>query len=201
MGAASTLGASEGISAAGAGVSAISSIQTGKAQSSYYSYLSGIATENAALATAEGKAQAQQLGVEGFYKEGNIARSVNSTIGAQKAALASGAGVSSRTAQSLIDDTLTKGNLETTALNLNTALRTKSALLGAQIQGFNYQAQGVGYGMAGANAMRSANIGAYSTLLGGAGQIANLQYMSTLRGGYGYGTAGSGITPTYQPGT
>lgn len=182
-----------GIALAGSGLSAYESVQGGKAQSAYYSYLADTARLNAGLSRSEATAQKQQIGTEEAHQEILLGQRVRQTVGAETAGVVSGAGASSRTAQDIEKDTITKGNLDEMALRLNADMRSKNADIAARSGAMNYTAQASGYEIGGMNARAAGNLGAISSLIGGVGNAANSFYMGQLYAGRGYSNQSGGI--------
>lgn len=179
-----------GMSLAGAGLSAYEQGEAGKATANYYNYLAGTSEINAGLTQARSEAERIQIGQESNLQEQHLASRISQTVGAQRAALATGAGASSRTAQDVITDTLDKGSLDEMALRTNSDIRSRNAELAGRIGAFNYGNQAAGYRMAGVTAVNAARMGQVSSLLGGAGSVANSYFMGSMygqMGGYRYG--------------
>ena len=165
------------IMAVGAGLSAYSQYQEGKASKNYYDYLAGTSKSNAMLARTAGEVEAKSIGAQEMQQVGQIHEQGREVVGAQKAALASGgAGVGSKTGEQLVSDTLTKVDLDEQALRYNADLRMKNARIGAESQALNEESQAYGYKIAGRNAKKAGTIGAYTSLLSGAGNVAALNY-------------------------
>lgn len=162
------------LTAAGGLYSAYQQGQEGKAQAAYYSYLGHTANTNAGLALAAGQAESDNVGAERFAQEKALSRRVQETVGAQKAALAAGgAGASSRTAQDIISDTLESGSLDEQALQLNSDMRIKSIMIGAESRAADFRNQAGGYDIAGGNARAISRSRQTGTLLSTAGNVAN----------------------------
>lgn len=169
-----------GLAMGGSALSAFEQGQAGKAQANYYNYLGAQANTNATLAQARAKADIRNIGMDEFQQTQGVTRRLTQTIGAQKAGLVSGAGASSRTAQDLIKDSMEGANLDELAIRYNADQRSRMAQIGADTQSMNYRAQAGGFGMAAINARNAAGMGQFSTLLGGAGQVANSYYMGQM---------------------
>jgi len=180
-----------GMSLAGGISSAFEQYQSGKAQSSYYNYLSDTAKINEGLSSSEALSQREEIGAEENQKQIALTNRVNETVGAQKAAMVSGVGASSRSAQDIIGDTLNKGDLDEMALRLNADMAGKNAEISARAGAMNYGAQASGYQIAGINARGISTANQTSSLLGSAGSVANSWYMGQLYAGRGYGGQGN----------
>lgn len=182
--------AAAGTTVAGGAFSAYEEGQAGKAQSSYYNYLSNTALLNAGLATSQGTAAKEQIGASENQAQIGLTNRVNTTIGAEKTAMVSGVGGSSRSAQQIIGDTLNKGDLDEMALRLNADTAAKNADITAQSGAMNYTSQASGYNIAGAVARGTAGMQQFGSLLGSAGSVANSYYMGSLYAGRGYNVGG-----------
>ena len=164
-----------GLIGAGGIMSLFGQANEGKAQSNYYNYLAGTATQNAALARASGQNEVATLGTEEFSQVKGLHTQERDVIGAQKAALASGgAGVGSKTGEAIVSDTENKVNLDEQALRYNADVKMKNARIGAETSALNYESQAAGYKMAGKNAAIANKYGQYSTMLSTAGQVATM---------------------------
>lgn len=161
---------------AGGAYSAYQQGQAGKAQASYYSYLGKTAQANAGIAIAKGEATRRAIGAQEFDEQQRLSRGIRQTVANQKAAMVNGVGATSRSAQDIVSDTLTKGNLDEMALRYNADLRARNAMIGADAEAFNYESQAGGYSVAGKNAIAGAKAGQISTLLGTAGSVASNWY-------------------------
>lgn len=158
--------------AGSAAFSAYNQYQSGQEQKNYYSYLAGTARQNAELAKASGEAEAKTVGAQEAQQLGALHEQGRDVVGAQKVALAAGgAGIGSKTAEQLVADTETKVNLDEQALRYNADLKMKNLRLNAQSAATNLENEAAGYRLAGRNAAKSANIGAFSTILGAGGSI------------------------------
>ena len=143
-------------------------IQQGKADSKYYKYMAAVSRENAKLAEASGKAEIYQLGSAEFQNMQQLESRKRETIGSQKAALATGAGMGSKTAEQIVSDTVNKTEMDEQVLRYNTDLRMKNTLLKSKTEAMNYEAQAGGYDVAAKNARSASKWNAASTILGGA---------------------------------
>ena len=160
----------------GAAYSADQQTKAGAVQSSYYGYLADTANINAGLADAEATSEKKQVGAELNASERELTNRINETVATQKAAVVTGVGASSRSAQDIIKDTLDKGNLDEMALRLNADIKSKNIDIGAATGKMNYTSQAAGYGMAAVNARGAAKAGAQASLLQGAGSVAQSWY-------------------------
>lgn len=180
-----------GMAVAGGAYSAYSEGEAGKANASYYNYLSSTAKINAGLAEAEGTSEKKQLASQEANEQVDLTNRINSTVGTQKAAVVNGVGASSRSAQDIISDTLNKGNLDEMALRLNTDNRIKNADITAKSAAMNFGTQAAGFNIAGTNAIGAAKGQQIGSLLQAGGSVANSWYMGKMYAGRGYGGQGS----------
>ena len=140
--------------------------QAGRNEALYYKYLSGTARQNARLADVSAESQVSEVGAQEQQEMAALHAKKRETIGAQKAALVTGAGVGSKTAEQIVSDTENKTNLDEMALRYNADLKMKSIRIGAQAQAMNLENQATGYDYAGINAKKAAKIKSNATLLG-----------------------------------
>ena len=161
-----------GAMAGGSILSAYGDIQQGKSESKYYKYLAAISNENANLTEAAGQAEMAQLGTSEFQTMQQLVTRKSETIGAQKAALATGAGVGSKTAEQIVSDTINKTEMDEEVLRYNTDLKMKNVLLKSKGEAMNYRAQAGGYEIAADNAKTASKWKAASTIIGGASSTA-----------------------------
>lgn len=170
---------------AGGGLfSAWSQGEAGKSQQGYYKYLADTARSNAGLTNAVAESNIKALGYQESQDSRRIGENVRATVGAQKVAMAAGGGISSKTGEQLVSDTMNKGNLDEMALRYNAALKAKSIRTGAAMDAFNYENQAAGYEASGRNARRASQYGQISTILGtGANMMSSFQRFPSY-GGY-----------------
>lgn len=140
-----------------AGLSAYGSYQSGKSQAKVAEFQAKQANANAEAAIEEGRvAEAQQR------------RKVAQTMGTQRASLAaSGADISdmNSSAQSILGDTAQWGDYDARMVRYN-----------SEMQAWNYQNQATQYRAEGKAASRAGAIGAGTSLLQGASQVAGQWY-------------------------
>lgn len=149
----------------------------GNRENAYYKYLAGTSRQNIGLVEAQAKSDSYGVGTQEMAEVGAINERGRATVGAQKAALVSGAGVGSKTGEQLVSDTVNKTNLDEMALRYNADVKMKNIRVGAELDKFNLENQAQGYEMAGrnaqisgSNARRAANIRARGTLINTAAQ-------------------------------
>lgn len=161
-----------GLNVAGGTITAIGEAKEGASTSKYYKYLAAINRENAVLSEAAGKGETSQLGQSEFQGMQQLVTRKGETIGAQKAALATGAGVGSKTAEQIVSDTINKTEMDEEVLRYNTDLKMKNVLLKSKGEAMNYRAQAGGYDLAAKNAKSAAKWKMWSTILGTAASTA-----------------------------
>ena len=151
----------------------------GNRENAYYKYLAGTSRLNIGLVEAQAKSDSEQVGAQEMDEVRAINERGRETVGAQKVALVSGAGVGSKTGEQLVADTANKTNLDEMALRYNADVKMKNIRIGAEGESFNLENQAQGYEMAGRNAQisgqnnrRAANLRATGTLINTAGQTA-----------------------------
>jgi len=160
----------------GALYSAYNEREAGRSESSYYNYLADTARTNAGLAEAGATAKKYQIAAQASDEERRITERVAGTVGSQKAAMVSGVGASSRSAQDIVSDTMNKGNLDEMALRYNSELASKNADIEAKTSIMNYGTEAAGYNIAGMNAISMSRARANQSLLSGAGSVASMWY-------------------------
>lgn len=147
-----------------------------ESKASYYDYLGGMSSANAELAQARAEGESKQIGEQAFFQNRDISRKISQTVGAQRAALAGGAGASSRTAQDIIGDTIDKGQLDEMAINYNATQAQRNARLAGDVSALNYRSQAAGYRLSGENTRTSAKINRNASLLETATSVAGKWY-------------------------
>ena len=173
-----------GLSVAGAAYSAYSQQLAGKVSQSYYNYLSSNANANASIAQSGITANRMSIGAAEADSQRRLTNNINATAASQKAALAAGgAGAGSRTAQDIIGNTEMQGNLDEMALRYNADMKAKAATIQGTAQGFGFKTQALGDTLSGSIARSTANAGAASTIIGGAGSVANQWYRMPMNYG------------------
>lgn len=174
------------IMGAGTLMSAYSQAKEGEKSSAYYGYLANTAKINADLARSAGEAQSRQIGLEAAYSQRDLAAGVKRTIGAQKAAIAvGGAGLSSRTAEDILMNTMEGANADEAALRFNAASKAYAAVVQAKMKAMDMETQAGGYDIAASNARDAGMLNMWSTLAGGAAGIGEFAYKDWQAGGGG----------------
>lgn len=170
-----------GATAVGGGVSALAQGAEGKAASSYYGLLANTAKTNASLATSAAASKDTEISAQEGMESRRVAESVRATVGAQKAAFAAGGpGAGSKTAEQIVSDSLTRGDLDQQALRYNADMKRKGVDTSAAFGNVNYGSEAAGFDMSGGNARRAAGIGQLSTLLGTGTSVASTWYTSQM---------------------
>ena len=161
-----------GAMAVGSAVKGYGEAKSARAESKYYSYLSSTATENARLAREAGAEEVRQVGAQQYQAVGQIGTAKRELQGAQRAALVSGAGVGSKTAEQIASDTETKSQLDEMALRYNADLKMKNIRTSSEATAKNYEAEAAADRAAARNAKRTAGLGIASSILGTASSTA-----------------------------
>jgi hypothetical protein len=182
-----------GASVAGGAVGAFGSLMSGQAQSAMYNYQGGVAQVNATLANQDATYAESVGGVE----EVNAGLKGRQQFGATRAGI--GAGNVSTTTGSGGD--VLKSETEITQQNEATiASNTAKRAYGFQVKAAEDTAQGTAYDAAASTSETSGDIGAISSVIGGAGSVSSkwMQY------GQSFGTPSSSYNPNeilnYGPG-
>lgn len=152
-------------SVAGAGLGAAGAIEGGQANKAMYDYQSGIALQNqqidlqnAGYALQSGEQNASQSGMASRFQIGQI----------KTAQGASGTRVSSGTNADVVSGQELIANTEQTTIRSNSAKAAYDFTVGATQAG----EQAGAYSSAGVNAVTAGDIGAGSSIIGGAGSVA-----------------------------
>ncbi|MGI4798431.1 MAG: virion core protein, T7 gp14 family [Janthinobacterium lividum] len=157
------------VSVAGAGVGAYSAIQQGNARSDAANYQSAVDKNNATIAgwNADIAEQSQVAKTQAIQRTGSL------RAGAQRAALAAG-GVDAASGSSL--DVLDATETDTARAASASQYQGDLTGYGYRTQQQNFLGQATMASASGANAATAGLIGAGSTLLSGAGQVADKWY-------------------------
>lgn len=177
--------------AIGAGVSAVGASYTGQAKSNMYNYQAGvadlnkkIASQNADYSREVGEVKAQDSGLRTEFQVGKM----KAAQGATGLDVNSGSALATRQSQTLI------GQHDQGTIRSNAARQA----YGFDIEAIKYGAEGDMLRTAGKNAIEAGNLGAVSSILGGASSVASKWLQGTSAGVWG-GTGGSsdgGYKPT-----
>lgn len=177
--------------AIGAGVSAVGASYTGQAKSDMYNYQAGvadlnkkIASQNADYSREVGEVKAQDSGLRTEFQVGKM----KAAQGATGLDVNSGSALATRQSQTLI------GQHDQGTIRSNAARQA----YGFDIEAIKYGAEGDMLRTAGKNAIEAGNLGAVSSILGGASSVASKWLQGTSAGVWG-GTGGSsdgGYKPT-----
>jgi len=168
--------AAMGVQAAGAGLSAYGSYQQGLAQQNYYRYVAGNARTAAGMALQEGDRESGAAQDEGLLKSKALDRSVKQTEGAQAAAEGANGIAGSVTAADIATDTAQKANLDQMLIRYNANRTSWAAKNNAAMKAWQLNNEAAQDEVAGEAAKQSGKLGAFNSLLGGAGQVANTWY-------------------------
>lgn len=152
--------------AVGAGVSAYSSVQAGKAREQAAQYQAAVAKNNQTLAEAQAQMEIQR----GARLEDEKRRETASREGAIRAAAgASGVDVNDGSPLRLASDTAELGELDAQTIRSN----AQRAAFGYRTKGMDYAAQASLDMMAAEDANRSGSLGAFSSLISGASSVSD----------------------------
>lgn len=177
--------------AIGAGVSAVGSSYAGQAKSDMYNYQAGvadlnkkIASQNADYSREVGEVKAQDSGLRTEFQVGKM----KAAQGGSGLDVNSGSALATRQSQTLI------GQHDQGTIRSNAARQA----YGFDIEAIKYGAEGDMLRTAGKNAIEAGNLGAVSSILGGASSVASKWLQGTSAGVWG-GSGGSsdgGYKPT-----
>jgi alkanesulfonate monooxygenase SsuD/methylene tetrahydromethanopterin reductase-like flavin-dependent oxidoreductase (luciferase family) len=179
-----------GAAAAGAVTGAFGSYESGQAQKAAYTYQAGVASinaqiarQNADYAIAAGETAAQQQAMK-----------VRATIGSTRAAQgASGIDVNTGTSVDVRASEADIGS-EDIAITRNEALRKA---YGYQVEGMQYETQSTLDKYAATNAAFAGDIGAVTSILGGASSVSTKWQQASQAGIAGFGAGGSPVAPGF----
>lgn len=162
-----------GVSLAATAVGTMVSMQQqqaqGRALAQQAQYRAAVAQNNQVLAERAAQDAIQRGGVE----ESRSRMETNRLIGRQRAALAaSGQVVDTGSALSIVGDTAALGELDAQTIRSN----AEREALGFRIKGMDFEAESALSQASGRQAVTDANFGSASTLLSGAGTVANRWY-------------------------
>lgn len=157
------------LTAASAGISAYGAIEQGKANSAAASYQAQVAQNNQTIANQNAQFALQQ----GQQEEAAKRQQTAQTISEQRAiTAASGIDPNSGSSKRIQGDTAALGELDAQTIR-NNAARTA---WGYQNQGMNFGAQASLLQSQSANASAAGELGAFSSIVGGAASVANKWY-------------------------
>lgn len=170
-----------GAQVAGGAVSAWAQGQEGKAAASYYGLLASTAKTNTILNSAAAASKDSEVSAQEGMDSRRVAESVRSTIATARAAnAAGGAGAGSKTAEQVVSDSLTRGDLDQQALRYNSDIKRKGIDTNAAFGNINLNAEAAGDEISGKNAMTASRVNQLSTILGTGTSVASSWYMSRL---------------------
>lgn len=162
-----------GIQAAGAGLSAYGNYRQGIAQKKYYENQAAASELEANLTEKAGQQEATFAENEGASQGLALARKSAELRGTQRAALAGSGIAGSVTANDIATDTESKINLDKMAIKYNADLKAWKADQDARNRAHALRQQAIGYKIASKESEKAGKIGAATSLLGGAAQVAD----------------------------
>lgn len=173
------VGAAIGLQAVGSLTSAYGQYTQGLAQANYFKYLASNSRTEAALATREGELQSTLVQNQGL-KESEIAtRHEKEVVGTQTAAAGANVGGGSVTSADIATDTFNKAKLDQLAIKYNADIESWNATQGAKLKAWQLNREAGGYDISGEAARAGGKMGAFNSLLSGAGQVANTWYSNS----------------------
>lgn len=175
-----TPGAAIALQGASAVTGAYGAYSQGMSEAAQYRYASAAKQKEAAATRAYGTAQTTAIQDQAALESAATKQQTNRFLGAQKAQLGANTGGGSVTAQDILKDTLTKGDLDQAMIRYNADLKSKSVIDRSNMSAFDLENEAAGYGIAASGAKRGAKTAAFNSLLSGAGQVANTWYTSNL---------------------
>lgn len=172
------VGAMMGIQGAGAVTSAFGAYTQGLAQSNYFKYLAANSRTEAGLVTREGQQQATLAENAGAEESKISARKTLELQGAQTAASGANVGGGSGTTADIAADTINKSRLDQLAIKYNADVQAWNSTEGAKLRAFSLNREAAGYDVSAGAAKSAGKMGAFNSLLSGAGQIASTWYQN-----------------------
>jgi hypothetical protein len=160
-----------GTSAAGAGLGAFGSLFQGQAQSNMYKYQAGVAQVNATVA----KQDAQYATAAGESEAATAGIKTRQQIGSTRAGIGAGnIDVNTGSAARVVASETAVGQQNEAMIRANAAKRA----YGFEVKGAEDVAQAGAYDVAAATSQEAGEIGAVSSIVGGAGNVASkwMQY-------------------------
>jgi hypothetical protein len=188
----SMAGVGIGASAAGAGVGAIGSLFQGQAQSAMYNYQAGVAQVNATVA----KQDATYATQAGEVEAQNSGMRTRAEVGSTRAGMAAGnVDITSGSGARVITSETEIGQQNEATIRANAAKRA----YGFDVKAAADTAQAGAYDVAASTSKTSGIIGAVSSVIGGAGNVAAkwAQYGQSFGSGSGSGQYNTGSSVDY----
>lgn len=157
---------SAGAGALGAGAGALGAVTTGGANADAAQYQAAVARNNQIIA----EQNAQYATKAGDSQEANLRQKTAQTIGMQRAQMAAnGVDIGSGSPLRLQEDTAKIGELDALTIRNNAA----RAAYGYRVQGSDFGSNAALLDKQAANARTAGGIGAFSSIVGGAGSVAD----------------------------
>jgi hypothetical protein len=188
----SMAGVGIGASAAGAGIGAIGSLFQGSAQSNMYKYQAGVAQVNATVA----KQDAQYATQAGEVEAQNSGMRTRAEVGSTRAGMAAGnVDITSGSGARVIASETEIGQQNEATIRANAAKRA----YGFDVKAAADTAQAGAYDVAASTSQTSGVLGAVSSVIGGAGNVAAkwAQYGQSFGSGGGSGQYNTGSSVDY----
>lgn len=182
------------VTAASTVYSGYSQYQAGAAESKQYQYQAEAARQQGAAELKRGEQQSNLIQDSAKDAGARQAQQLAQLSSGQRAALAAN-GVTGVTAQDVALSTARQGNIDEIALRHDADLQSWSATTDAQYKNWQDQQLADQYGIAAKNAKKTGARNAFSTLLGGAAQIAGGGAFGAGGGAKNYGS-GVGLKPS-----
>lgn len=163
---------------AAGGVSAYGAYQQGQAQKNMYNYQAQVAGVQATLAQRNADQNATIASIQGAADSQAAARKSAQVAGAQTAAMAANGVAGGATASDIKVDTFDTGKLDQLSIQYNTSLKQYGIQNDLQGQLYDLNTESQEDSMAAKNASQAGTLGAVSSILGTASQVAGigLQY-------------------------
>jgi len=170
----SAIGAAIGLQAAGGITAASGAKETAAATEQYYTYLAKQNDIEAGMTEVRASQDVTMTMDQALQDEKQRAAAVSKLEGTQKAVMAAhGVGGGSKTAENIVNDTMTQSEKDAAALRYNADVKAWSASTAAADKARALRGQAIAYRYAGANAVQAGDINAMSSLIGGAGNVAS----------------------------
>ena len=160
-----------GLTAVSTGLGAYGQYQEGRANAKQYEYSAAVARQEGEAALKRGETQANLIQDSAKAEGLRQAQSVAQLSASQRAALAAN-GITGVTSEDITLDTANKAKMDEMAIRHNADLQSWSAKNQGIYENWQSQAQATQYDAAAKNAKKASKIGIFSTLLGGAAQVA-----------------------------
>jgi len=185
------------VSAVASGMSAYGKYKEGVAQQKQYNYQADVAASEGELAYKRGEKQSELIQTSASAEGRKQKTQAAQVASAQRAAMvANGIDLSSVTASDLASETMSKAKLDELSIRYNADINSWSAKEEGKYKRWAGHTQASQLRFAGKQAKASGQMGAFTTLLGGAASMAGMGLLSSGggtaavagKGGYGAGT-------------